>query len=74
MSSKHVIVRELDSLEDMGSISNICSDKTGTLTQGKIIFKSFWVPSLGWAVAAKDEIPRNLDRNNSMVRAFLDSK
>jgi Ca2+-transporting ATPase len=47
MSNKHVIVRKLDSLEALGSINDICSDKTGTLTQGKMIVKSCWVPSVG---------------------------
>ena len=47
MSSKHVIVRKLDSLEALGSINDICSDKTGTLTQGKMIVKSCWIPSVG---------------------------
>lgn len=47
MSNKNVIVRKLDSLEALGSINDICSDKTGTLTQGKMLVKSSWVPSVG---------------------------
>jgi Ca2+-transporting ATPase len=47
MSNKHVIVRKLDSLEALGSINDICSDKTGTLTQGKMVVKSCWIPSIG---------------------------
>jgi Ca2+-transporting ATPase len=56
MSNKHVIVRKLDSLEALGSINDICSDKTGTLTQGKMIVKSCWVPSVGTyeVINAKD--------------------
>ena len=34
MSERHVIVRKMDSLEALGAVTNICSDKTGTLTQG----------------------------------------
>lgn len=30
MVTKHVIVRKLDSLEALGGINDICSDKTGT--------------------------------------------
>jgi len=47
MVKRHVIIRKLDSLEALGSINDICSDKTGTLTQGKMIVKAVWVPSAG---------------------------
>jgi Na+-exporting ATPase len=43
MVSKNVVVRKLDSLEALGAVTNICSDKTGTLTQGKMIVKKAWV-------------------------------
>lgn len=47
MVTKNVIVRKLDSLEALGGIDDICSDKTGTLTMGKMIARKLWVPSLG---------------------------
>ena len=37
MVQRNVIVRKLDSLEALGAITNICTDKTGTLTQGWIM-------------------------------------
>ena len=47
MVERHVIVRKLDSLEALGAVTNICSDKTGTLTQGKMVAKKAWIPSSG---------------------------
>ncbi|KAA8645250.1 uncharacterized protein ATNIH1004_006669 [Aspergillus tanneri] len=47
MVQRNVIVRKLDSLEALGAVTDICSDKTGTLTQGKMVVKKAWIPSRG---------------------------
>ena len=47
MVERHVIVRKMDALEALGAVTDICSDKTGTLTQGKMVAKKCWVPSRG---------------------------
>lgn len=63
MVKRHVIVRNLRSLEALGAVTgkspsedfgtrltwnvDICSDKTGTLTQGKMVVKRMWIPAKG---------------------------
>ncbi|CAM1503277.1 Fc.00g080530.m01.CDS01 [Cosmosporella sp. VM-42] len=43
MVKGHVIVRQMPSLEAVGGVTNICSDKTGTLTQGRMITRKVWL-------------------------------
>ena len=47
MAKRHVIVRKLDALEALGGVTNVCSDKTGTLTQGKMIIRKAWIIKTG---------------------------
>mmetsp|Transcript_86406 Transcript_86406/g.241726 ORF Transcript_86406/g.241726 Transcript_86406/m.241726 type:complete len:1168 (-) Transcript_86406:36-3539(-) len=49
MSNQQVLVRKIDSIETLGCISVLCSDKTGTLTSGCMTATDFVVPSHGGA-------------------------
>jgi Mg2+-importing ATPase len=39
MAKNHVIVKRLSSIENFGSMNILCSDKTGTITEGKVTLR-----------------------------------
>ena len=55
MRKRKVLTRQLSALEALGGITNICSDKTGTLTQGQMIMRKAWIPGVGTYIVTDSE-------------------
>lgn len=41
LAKAHVVVKKLASIEDLGNMDILCTDKTGTLTEGKLSLESY---------------------------------
>lgn len=54
LAKKKVVIKRLSSIEDLGNIEILCSDKTGTLTEGKLKVFDFYLPRV-----SKDELLRS---------------
>ncbi|MHA1777354.1 MAG: hypothetical protein DRO88_00265 [Promethearchaeia archaeon] len=58
MANHGVIVRNLTSVESLGRISVLCTDKTGTLTRGEMCVQHIWTRGSHFKVTGSGYIPK----------------
>merc|ERR1719159_253537 len=76
MVKKNVLVRKLAAVETLGSASVICTDKTGTLTEGKMTMVQLWAGDRLFSVSGKGFDPnvgefKSADGKNANSEALL---
>lgn len=69
---KNVLIKQLSTIHTLGSITVICTDKTGTITQNQMMVEKIWFPGMVYTITGEGFRPTGqiIYKNNVIKNNF----